>query len=635
MYRTACSLIAVAIFAIACSKEPAEVAVYDPAHDYFSYANIEQFVTRHLELDLTVDFEKEQLRGSAVLHMERLDPLATEIILDSRGLDISSVSFTLADSPMVPAEFTVGEEDPVLGSPITIALPTNVEITSELSVRLEYATGPNASALQWLPPKLTAGGKQPFMFTQSQAIHARSWVPVQDTPAVRITYEAAIHTPSHLLAVMSANNNPLTPRSGEYRFEMPQPIPSYLLALAVGNIFFAPLGDQTGVYTEPEVLDASAFEFANTQDMLDTAAEMFGPYQWGRYDLLVLPPSFPYGGMENPRLSFITPSLLAGDHSLVAVIAHELAHSWSGNLVTNGTWRDGWLNEGMTNYLESRLMEVLYGQERVDEENVLGYKELLLNFERIIPERQALAPPFPSGDPDDFQGTIHYHKGQLLLHYLENGFGRETFDEFLANYFDDFAFQTITTERFLDYLDENLLQTHPGKVSREQVEQWLYKPGLPADAPKPHSDSLDRAAALAVAWSQGEVQFDEIPIAEWSPQAAVHFINSLPKNLSEEQLGELDAAYGFSDTRNAEIGRTWFIQVAERRYRPAYDKLEQHLNRYGRTRLVSPVYRALAENGADLELAQEMFANAKGSYHPITIAKINTVLPPGSKSENK
>lgn len=634
MYRTAFLLITAAFLASACSKEPQEPAeVYDPAHDYFSFANTEQFVTRHLALDLTVDFDKEQLRGSAVLHMERLDPAATEIILDSRGLDIASVSISVAEGDPVPVEFLIGEEDAVLGSPVTITLPANTETASKFGVRLDYATGPNASALQWLPPELTAGGKHPFMFTQSQAIHARSWVPSQDTPAVRVTYEAVIHTPANLLAVMSANNNPLTPRSGEYRFEMPQPIPSYLLALAVGNIFFAPLGEQTGVYTEPEVLDASAFEFANTQHMLDTAAGMFGPYQWGRYDLLVLPPSFPYGGMENPRLSFITPSLLAGDHSLVSVVAHELAHSWSGNLVTNGTWRDGWLNEGMTNYLESRLMEVLYGQERVDEENVLGYKELLLNFERIAPEYQALAPPFPSGDPDDFQGTIHYHKGQLLLQYLENAFGREDFDAFLASYFDDYAFKTITTERFLDYLDEKLLLVHSGKVSREQVAQWLYEPGLPSDAPVPHSDSLDRAASMAIAWTQGEVTLDEIPLAEWTPQSVVYFIDNLPASLSEEQLVQLDSTFGFSDTRNAEIGRTWFIQVAERQHRPAYEKLEQYLNRYGRTRLVAPVYRALAENGADKTLATEMFSRARAAYHPITIARIETYLSRATAAE--
>jgi leukotriene-A4 hydrolase len=626
MYRSIFSIFVIAILAGACSREAEDS--YDPAHDYFSYANTEQVIARHLELDLTVDFEAEQLRGSAILHMDVIDPEVTEVILDSRELKIDGIALALSDSPMTAVEFRFGEQDAVLGTPIVISLPADLATHSGFRLKIDYATGANASALQWLPPELTAGGKQPFMFTQSQAIHARSWVPVQDTPAVRITYKAVIRTPSNLLAVMSANNNPLTPRSGEYHFEMPQPIPSYLLALAVGNIFFAPLGEQTGVYTEPEVLDAATFEFANTQDMLDTAAEMFGPYQWGRYDLLVLPPSFPYGGMENPRLSFITPSLLAGDHSLVSVIAHELAHSWSGNLVTNGTWRDGWLNEGMTSYLEARLMEVLYGKARVDEENVLGYKELLLNFDRIIPERQALAPPFPSGDPDDFQGTIHYHKGQLLLHYLENAVGREAFDQFLETYFSDHAFQTITTERFLEYLDENLLQAHQEQVTREQVEQWLYQPGLPADAPKPHSESLDQAAAMAIAWVQGEVNLEDIPLAEWTPQGAVHFINSLPTSLTQAQLSELDNAFGFSDTRNAEIGRTWFIQVAQRQHRDAYDKLEQHLNRYGRTRLVAPVYRALAENGVDLEIAEEMFANARGSYHPITIARIESVLSP-------
>jgi aminopeptidase N len=411
---------------------------------------------------------------------------------------------------------------------------------------------------------------------------------------------------------------------------MPQPIPSYLVALAVGNIFFVPLGEQTGVYTEPEVLDAAAFEFSGTQDMLDKASELFGTYQWGRYDLLVLPPSFPYGGMENPRLSFITPSLLAGDHSLVSVIAHELAHSWSGNLVTNATWRDQWLNEGTTSYLESRLMEVLYSKDRVDEERVLGYEELLLNIETIDPVWQALAPRLDSGDPDSFQGTIHYHKGQLLLEYLENAFGREPFDEFIGAYFEDFAFDTISSENFLDYLDENLLQIHQGKVTRSQVETWLYEPGLPGDAPVPTSATLKQAATMALAWSQGELALNEIPADSWSPQAMRHFINSLPADLSEDDLAQLDEALGLSVAGNAEIGRTWFIQVAKRQYRAAYDNLEKHLNHYGRTRLVAPVYRALAENGADLDLAREMFARARGKYHPLTIARISSVLQPAS-----
>jgi len=407
---------------------------------------------------------------------------------------------------------------------------------------------------------------------------------------------------------------------------MPQRIPSYLLALAVGNIEFEALGERTGVYSEPEMLEASAFEFADTQAMLETAEAMFGPYQWGRYDVLILPPSFPFGGMENPRLSFLTPSLLAGDRSLVSVVAHELAHSWSGNLVTNATWRDGWLNEGWTSYLEWRLMEVIYSKERAAEENLIGYRELLLDFQLVKPELQSLAPPLERGDPDDFQGTIHYHKGSLFLQYLENAFGREVFDGFIGNYFGDFAFKTITSEMFLDYLDQNLLSAHAGKVSREQAEQWLYGPGLPDDAIIPFSASLDKAADLAAHWSKGEIDITDIPAADWSPQAIVHFINSLDADLSTEKLSELDAAFGLSDTSNAEIGRTWFIQVARRQHRPAYKELAQHLQRFGRTRLVRPVYVALAQNGSDLELAKELFDQARGNYHPLTNASIETAF---------
>jgi len=355
--------------------------------------------------------------------------------------------------------------------------------------------------------------------------------------------------------VMSADNDPLTPRTGEYTFNMPQPIPSYLLAIAVGNIYFAPIGEQTGIYTEPELLDASTFEFASTQQMLETAESMYGPYQWGRYDLLILPPSFPFGGMENPRLSFITPSVLAGDQSLVSLIAHELAHSWSGNLVSNKTWRDIWLNEGTTSYLDSRLMEVLFGKERADEERVLSYRELMQGLEEISPEMQALAPVEHLDDPDESQGSLHYHKGQLFLQHLEDLYGRETFDPFLAAYFKHFEFQSISSEQFLDYLDLNLLQKYPGKFSRAQAEEWLYQPGLPADAPMPHSETLVQAARLATSWAAGEVPVEEIPLSEWSPQATVHFINSLPIELSEAQLNELDTSFAFSQSGNAEISR--------------------------------------------------------------------------------
>ena len=617
------SRLAIALVVLAACSQKHD---YDPAHDYFTYANTGQFATQHVALDLDVDFEKTTLSGSVVLTLRQMDSDAREIVLDTRDLTIHSVGIVRADGSLLPATFMLGERHDNLGAPLVITLPRPLEASDTLSVRIAYTTSSNASALQWLPPKLTAGGEHPMMFSQAQAIHARSFIPLQDTPSVRVTYEATIRTPPELLAVMSANNDPLTPRSGEYHFDMPQPIPSYLIAIAVGNLYFAPLGEDTGVYAEPEMLDASVHEFADTQDMLEIAEKQFGPYQWGRYDLLILPPSFPYGGMENPRLSFLTPSLLAGDRSLVAVVAHELAHSWSGNLVTNATWRDGWLNEGVTSYLESRLMEILYDKHRVDEERVLNYQELLQNFAAVPPEMQGLAPRIDSGDGDDGQGTIHYLKGQMFLEFLENGFGRDRFDTFLFTYFKDFSFQTITTERFVDYLDANLLAPNPGIISRADVEAWMYQPGLPEGALIPSSSTLTRAAELAVAWSIGEATLDDLPLKEWSPQALIHFINSLPEDLSREALARLDSGLNLSSTRNAEIARAWFIQVAKRRYEPAYAPMAEYVNRYGRVRLIGPVYSALAANGHDRALAESIFAEARDTYHPITIASIEKTL---------
>lgn len=601
---------------------------YDPALDYFTQANYREFRLQHLQLDLDVNFDQQQLRGQVVLHLERLDPAADELILDSRELQIEAVSLLRDDDAPLDLSFTIDETRPVLGEAIRIALPEQLREQSELQVQLRYHTGPTPSAIMWLEPYMTASGEQPFMFTQSQAIHARSWVPLQDTPAVRFTYQARISTPPDLLAVMSADNDPHATRGGEYHFNMPQPIPSYLIALAVGNLYFAPFGERTGVYAEPEVLEKAAWEFADTEDMLLAAEELYGPYEWGRYDLLILPPSFPFGGMENPRLSFITPSVLAGDRSLVSLIAHELAHSWSGNLVSNTTWRDIWLNEGTTSYLEARLMEVLFGKERADEERVLSYLSLLDSVQTVKPEMQALAPRFDQGDPDVGQETLAYEKGQLLLETLEARFGRDVFDAYLAGYFRHFAWQAISTEQFLDYIDEQLLRARPGVFSRTELEQWLYQPGIPQNAEIPQSRGLDEIDAMSRDWALGEIASSDLPSDEWSPHGVVRFVNALPAELSEPQLSELDAALGLSQSGNAEIARSWYIQVAKRRHQPAYAAMAAYLARYGRTRLVKPVYEALVKNGQDESMARELFEKNQSHYHPVTIDSIKLVLGP-------
>ena len=620
-----------ALLLAACGKT--EAPAYDPTHDYFSYANSDAFVTGHLALDLAVDFPARQLHGTATLHMRNLLPFERTVVLDTRDIEVRAVHVNLPGDAPQAARFELGERDAELGSPLRIELPEGFDPQGGFELTIDYATSPEASALQWLPPELTSGGEHPLMFSQSQAIHARSWVPLQDTPAIRITYEAVIRTPPNLLAVMSANNDPLTPRSGEYRFEMPQPIPSYLLAIAAGNLFFAPIGAQTGVYSEPELLQASVWEFAETQDMLDLADRRFGPYDWGRYDLLILPPSFPYGGMENPRLSFITPSVLAGDRSLVSLIAHELAHSWSGNLVTNATWRDIWLNEGTTSYLEARLMEELFSKERTDEERVLAWEGLQKSIQEVPVHLQALAPNILPSDGEFAQQGMQYAKGQFFLEHMERLFGRERFDPFMTGYFKHFSWQSITTEQFLDYLDAQLLQRYPGIYSREQAAEWLYEAGVPGDFEPPVSAALERSASAARAWAAGELPLDELDTSGWSPQAMVQFINTLPEQLGNEQLQALDSALNFSHSTNVEISLAWFTQVARRRFEAAYPAMREHLARHGRTKLVAPLYAGLASNGTDQALANEWFDELRGRYHPITVNAIERGLRAAGRDE--
>jgi hypothetical protein len=630
IFRSIATLSVLCGLFIGCTREPEPPAEppYDPARDYFTLSNYQQFRTRRLSLDLDVDFDTQALSGTATLHMLPLDDSAREIVLDTRNLHIRQVGVGNGQE-LTPADFHVGTTVGELGEALTIQLPANFTPAGEIVVEVSYRTDPSSTALQWLPPELTQGGQFPMLFSQSQNIHARSWIPLQDTPSVRITYDARVRTPANLLALMSADNDPQAPRDGEYRFEMPQPIPPYLMAIAVGNFFFAPIGEQTGVYAEPGLLSDAAWEFAETQDMMDRTEAVYGEYKWGRYDLLILPPSFPYGGMENPRLSFITPTVIAGDRSLVSLIAHELAHSWSGNLVTNATWRDIWLNEGFTSYLDARLMEMLYGKARADEERFNNYTSLMSQFAWVPPAMQALAPEKRPGDGEESQGSTYYAKGQFMLEHLEKLFGREAFDRFLAGYFDHFAWQSITTEQFVEYIDRQLFEPNPGVYSVERLEQWLYQPGLPDEAEVPVAATIEASTRAARDFAAGEITADEIPAEDWSPQAIVNLLAQLPLSATAGQLSALDEALGLSGSGNAEISREWFTQVAARRHTPAYPAMEEHLKRSGRIWLLAGTYRGLATNGADAALVRRIYEEAKGLYHPLTRMAIERVLSDG------
>ncbi|MFY9550059.1 MAG: M1 family metallopeptidase [Thermoanaerobaculia bacterium] len=588
--------------------------------DVHSHANPDRARVRHADLELTVRFDRRILEGSATLSFDRRDAAASTLDLDTRGLDIAAVEAPEgAGWKKVP--FELGPPDPILGARLSVSLPPGAD-----RVRISYATRPSASGLQWLTPAQTAGKAHPFLFSQSQAIHARSWVPIQDTPQVRITFSATVRTPPELSAVMGADGNPEGGRGGIYRFAMPQRIPAYLLAIAAGDIAFAPLGPRSGVYAEPSIVARAAFEFADTEKMMEAAERLYGPYRWDRYDILVLPPSFPFGGMENPRLTFATPTVLAGDRSLVSLIAHELAHSWSGNLVTNATWSDFWLNEGFTTYIERRLIEEVFGPEKAAMEAALGRQDLDDELERLEDRDEILHIDLSGRDPDDGATRLPYEKGSLFLRFLEELVGRRRFDDFLRGYFDRFAFQSIVTADFVAYLRQHLLASDARAASRVALEDWIEKPGLPAVAPRPVSRALAEAKAQSADWLAGRLAASKIPFARWTTQERLQFLRSLPSPLAVERMGELDAALGLTRAGNAEVAFQWLLMAIRGGYAPADPRLEGFLVSIGRRKYIKPLYEELVKAPEGRERALSIYRKARPGYHPIAVDTVDRIV---------
>ncbi len=585
--------------------------------DAHSYSRPDEVVMRHLELDLAVNFQEKSLSGYAKLSIENLKGADT-LFLDTRDLSIEKV--VNADGKEL--KFSLGKSEPFIGQALAIPIEKS---TKEVTVY--YHTQPQAAALQWLSPEQTAGGKQPFLFTQSQAILARTWIPLQDSPGVRFTYAAHIHVPKGLMALMSAENDTLMHPDGNYSFHMPQAIPSYLMALAVGDFVFHSYDARSGVFAEPMTMQKAAEEFTDMPAMIKAAEDLYGAYAWGRYDVLVLPPSFPFGGMENPRITFATPTILAGDKSLVALIAHELAHSWSGNLVTNATWNDFWLNEGFTVYFESRIMEKIYGKPYADMMMVLSKDELNNTIQDLGKDNKdtQLKLELDGRDPDDGMSDIAYEKGRFFLLMLEEHFGREKWDAYVKNYFASHSFHSVTTEEFLNYLDSNLLQGNAELRKQLRIDEWIYQPGLPANCPVVQSDELKKAETQAINFIAG-AKAAELQTNDWTTHHWLHFLRSLPDSLSQAQMTDLDSRYHFTASGNSEILCDWLQLCIHSNYTAADGALEKFLTTVGRRKFVKPLFSALIASPEGKEKAKAIYTKARPGYHSVTTATIDELL---------
>jgi leukotriene-A4 hydrolase len=573
--------------------------------DPHSYADAAQPGTTVLHLDLTVDFEAQVLRGTATLELER--PAEGALDLDTRDLDIQAVT----DGEGHPLGFTLHPAEGFMGSRLTIEAPGD-------RVQITYATRPTATALQWLAPAQTAGGAHPYVFTQCQAIHARSVTPCQDTPRVRQEVQARLTIPRALTAVMAAADLGRE-ESGDVavqRFHMPQRIPSYLLAFAVGHLTSEDVGARTRVWAEPEAVKAAAWEFAEVDAMLTAAEGLFGPYPWDRFDLLLMPPSFPYGGMENPRLTFLTPTLLAGDRSLVSVVAHELAHSWTGNLVTNASMNDFWLNEGFTVYAERRIVAALEGEASWALHAALGRRGLEADVARLSamdPALTRLANDLTGVDPDEVYSLVPYEKGFLFLVRVEAAVGRAAFDRFIARYIERFAFTSITTRDLLTFMQAEL----PELAGQVDLETWIHGTGIPTDAPAARSERLDALTALAGRFSGGghpdAAALEALDATEWQV-----LLSLLPNTLPEATCQWLDATFQLTDKRNAEILVAWLALATRSGHRAVWPKVAETLKAVGRGKYLRPLYSALVSTGDEgRAFAREIFEAAKGGYHPV------------------
>ena len=581
--------------------------------DTHTLSNYQDLPILNTHLELSVNFQEKKLKGS-VTHRFAKNRKVDLLKLDTKYLKIDSVQ----DGNGNNLEYSFEEFDELLGSALSVILNSQSN-----EVVVFYETTNKSEALDWLLPNQTAGKTFPFMYTQGQSIFTRSWIPIQDTPGVRITYSAKINTPKNMLAVMSAANPQEMDTNSIYSFEMNQPIPPYLIALAVGNLEFKAIDFRTGVYAEPSMLEECANELVDMGKMVDVAEQLYGKYDWDRYDVIVLPPSFPFGGMENPRLTFATPTIIAGDRSLVSLIAHELAHSWSGNLVTNATWNDFWLNEGFTVYFERRIMEALYGRDYSEMLALLGFQDLQNQVYNSKPSMQLLRLNMKGKHPDDAMNDIAYEKGYFFLRMLEENIGRDKMDEFLKKYFNDHKFQTIVTEEFLSYLKENLLDDNYKGIN---VEQWVFDPGIPKNCPKVNSLRFKNVESSVATFLDGGAEELKVISDKWSTHEWLHFLKHLPESLNHDQMGDLDKVFNLSNSGNSEILAVWFLQSIKNDYRPAFVNLEKFLVKIGRRKFLQPLYLELSKNQEHKIWAKKVYQKARNNYHYVSFNTIDKII---------
>jgi leukotriene-A4 hydrolase len=583
------------------------------SRDSHSFARPDEAVVTHLELDIHVSFDRKRIKGSATYKVKARP--GASLVLDTKGLDISSVT----DSDGNPLKYKLQNADSILGSPLAVLLPDGTEL-----VTVNYSTTEKSDGLQWLTPEQN-DGRTPFMYSQGQSILSRTWFPTQDDPAIRFTYNATVTVPEGMVALMSALGNPTGRKGGQtFKFTQPNPVPAYLVALAVGDLHFKQTGPRTGIFALQGALDGAAFEFAELEKMLSVAESICGPYEWKRFDVLVMPPSFPFGGMENPMLTFATPTVIAGDRSLVSLIAHELMHSWSGNLVTCARWADLWLNEGWTVHLERRVVEELYGTGLAVSMEVLGIQDLRQTITEMGAENRdtGLNPDLSGRDPDDAMTDVAYERGALAIKAIEDAWGRERFDRFAQHYFKSHRFRSIYAEEFIAFAEKYAKDSGLVAVPLRKMVDAL---GQVEEADRLRAADLMAVEKARVAFLIGR-DLAGLGAGKWNAQQRQYFLRILKEPLSKEQVETLDKVLGLGTSGNSEVNFEWFMLCIRNGHKAVRPQLEAFLSKVGRRKFVLPLYRELFTTEGWEDWGRELYERNRPIYHSITAGSVDRLL---------
>jgi leukotriene-A4 hydrolase len=619
------------------------------SEDISSYSNFNEILQKEVDMDVSLDFDKKQMIGKMDVKYQILSSDLPKIILDLKGPEITSIEFIEKDEDeedlnVIPLTYEINTENQFkdsLGTPLIISLE-NIEKkdpnikkkvldSKNIIVRIKFITTEKCTAIQFLTKEQTYTKKYPFMFTQCEAIQCRSLFPVQDSPSVKSTYtvKTSIEAPLTFLfgGILRTRYYDSNAKQNITLFEQNIPIPSYLVAFVAGQLEYGRISERCGVWTEVGLCQKACYEFNDAERYIEIAEEYFAhPYEWKNYNLLVLPFSFPYGGMENPNLTFVTPALLAGDRSMSNVIGHEISHSWTGNLVTNKNWKNFWVNEGFTTFMERKLDSALLGEDMENLEAIVGNNELVADIKVMGEDSEytKLSPDYGGNDPDDGFCTVPYEKGYQFLVFIEKKIGKDNFKEVMQRYIKKYKYQSVDYTAFQGVLEELIREKYKKKQAKKMIKEidwdkWLNEKGFPANKMDFVSEYLKDAEKLAEDFLNEKEDDSSVlkKFKEWHTNVKLAFLNYLTENkdkIDQKILLNLKNKLHLAEEYNAEIKYMWYLLALDKKLEEEMSNIQKFLETHGRLKYIRPVFFAWIEK--DFSQAKEFFEKVKYLYHP-------------------